>query len=96
MLNSNLAVDQVTFFLLIPFSFGSGLMTESWGQRFCNGAQGRLLQWHPGSTENKRKAVPASGKNYYTPRMLRPRECGTIGKGARAVVLPTRGRINSL
>ena len=28
-------------------------------QRFANGTTGRLLQWHPGSTENKRRAIPA-------------------------------------
>ena len=28
-------------------------------QRFANGTTGRLLQWHPGSTENKRCAMPA-------------------------------------
>ena len=27
--------------------------------RFANGTQGRLLTWHPGSTENKRKCIPA-------------------------------------
>ena len=28
-------------------------------QRFANGTQGRLMEWHPGATENKRRAVPA-------------------------------------
>ena len=34
-------------------------------QRFANGTQGRLLQWHPGATESKRKALPA-----YCPDLL--------------------------
>ena len=34
-------------------------------QRFANGTQGRLLVWHPGATESKRKAVPA-----YCPDLL--------------------------
>ena len=34
-------------------------------QRFANGTTGRLLQWHPGSTENKRRAIPA-----YNPDLL--------------------------
>ena len=34
-------------------------------QRFANGATGRVLQWHPGSTENKRRAIPA-----YNPDLL--------------------------
>ena len=28
-------------------------------QRFANGTAGRLLHWHPASTENKRRAIPA-------------------------------------
>ena len=28
-------------------------------ERFANGTQGRLLHWHPGSTESKRRALPA-------------------------------------
>jgi hypothetical protein len=28
-------------------------------ERFANGTQGRLMQWFPGATENKRRAVPA-------------------------------------
>ena len=28
-------------------------------ERFANGTQGRLMQWNPGATENKRRAVPA-------------------------------------
>ena len=28
-------------------------------QRFANGTQGRLLHWHPGATESRRKALPA-------------------------------------
>ena len=28
-------------------------------ERFANGTQGRLLQWHPGATEGKRRALPA-------------------------------------
>ena len=34
-------------------------------QRFANGTQGRLLQWHPGATESTRKALPA-----YCPDLL--------------------------
>ena len=34
-------------------------------QRFAHGTQGRLLQWHPGATENKRRALPA-----YAPDLL--------------------------
>ena len=34
-------------------------------QRFANGTQGRLLQWHPGSTTCTRKALPA-----YCPDLL--------------------------
>ena len=34
-------------------------------QRFANGTQGRLLQWHPAATENKRRALPA-----YCPDLL--------------------------
>ena len=34
-------------------------------QRFANGTTGRVLQWHPGSTENKRRAIPA-----YNPDLL--------------------------
>ena len=34
-------------------------------QRFANGTQGRLLQWHPGACESKRKALPA-----YCPDLL--------------------------
>ena len=34
-------------------------------QRFANGTTGRLLHWHPGSTENKRRAIPA-----YNPDLL--------------------------
>ena len=34
-------------------------------QRFANGTQGRLLHWHPGATENKRRALPA-----YCPDLL--------------------------
>ena len=34
-------------------------------QRFANGTTGRLLQWHPGATENKRRALPA-----YNPDLL--------------------------
>ena len=34
-------------------------------QRFANGTQGRLLMWHPGATENKRRALPA-----YCPDLL--------------------------
>ena len=28
-------------------------------ERFANGTQGRLLHWHPGATESKRRALPA-------------------------------------
>ena len=28
-------------------------------ERFANGTQGRLLHWHPGVTESKRRALPA-------------------------------------
>ena len=34
-------------------------------ERFANGTQGRLLMWHPGATENKRRALPA-----YCPDLL--------------------------
>ena len=34
-------------------------------QRFANGTAGRLLHWHPASTENKRRAMPA-----YNPDLL--------------------------
>ena len=34
-------------------------------QRFANGTTGRLLRWHPGATENKRRALPA-----YNPDLL--------------------------
>ena len=34
-------------------------------QRFANGTTGRLLHWHPGATENKRRTLPA-----YCPDLL--------------------------
>ena len=34
-------------------------------ERFANGTQGRLLHWHPGATESKRRALPA-----YCPDLL--------------------------
>ena len=65
MLISNLAVDQVTFIALRPPSLSHIREEPHALQRFANGTQGRLLQWHPAANESKRRALPA-----YCPDLL--------------------------
>lgn len=57
MLISNLAVDQVSVCVSPLLEFVGAYKFAP--QRFANGTQGRMLQWHPGSTESKRRALPA-------------------------------------
>ena len=64
MLISNLAVDQVSFWLSDPSLFHIREEPPAL-QRFANGTQGRLLQWHPAANESKRRALPA-----YCPDLL--------------------------
>ena len=62
---SNLAVDQVSFFWLSDPSLFHIREEPPALQRFANGTQGRLLQWHPAANESKRRALPA-----YCPDLL--------------------------
>ena len=57
MLISNLTVDQVSVCVSSLLEFVGAYKFAP--QRFANGTQGRMLQWHPGSTESKRRALPA-------------------------------------